>query len=284
MTKPRGAGLRGSKPVSRILSWVTILLCGYPAPRRAASTEPVRLAPDGVWLAAVSPRRWWALTPPFHPYLRQINRRAGKAATTPNGIASEAVERYASGGLLSVPLSVGFRRLGRPSVLPCGVRTFLERLSAPAVTRPAPWIVASLRRPPGSPRRTPDRRSRPDGAARTHRRRGIPGSRRGAARAPPGRASGSRASGSKGAEHAGHLADDLHVIGVDRLERRVLGLQPDPPALVEEALDRRLVDSLVCTGQPHADVAVLGALLPLHDDDVSVADPRLAHRVALHAY
>jgi hypothetical protein len=25
-----------------------------------------------------------------------------------------------------VPLSVGFRRLGRPSVLPCGVRTFLE--------------------------------------------------------------------------------------------------------------------------------------------------------------
>src|SRR5437762_1206869 len=115
-----------SRPVSRILSRATIHLCSYPVPRRAASAEPVRLAPDGVWLAAVSPRRWWALTPPFHPYLRQINRRAGKAATTPNGIASEAVERYASGGLLSVPLSVGFRRLGRPSVLPCGVRTFLE--------------------------------------------------------------------------------------------------------------------------------------------------------------
>ena len=31
-------------------------------------TEPVRLAPGGVWRAAVSPRRWWALTPPFHPY------------------------------------------------------------------------------------------------------------------------------------------------------------------------------------------------------------------------
>ena len=29
------------------------------------------------------------------------------------------------GGFLSVPLSVGFRRLGLPSVLPCGVRTFL---------------------------------------------------------------------------------------------------------------------------------------------------------------
>src|SRR5437867_498549 len=171
---PLVAGLFRSRPVSRILSRMTIRLCGLPGSSTGRlRAEPVRLAPDGVWLAAVSPRRWWALTPPFHPYLRQINRRAGKAATTPNGIASEAVERYAAGGLLSVPLSVGFRRLGRPSVLPCGVRTFLERLPAPAVTRPAPWIVASLRRPAGSPRRTPDRRSRPDGAGRTRRRPGI---------------------------------------------------------------------------------------------------------------
>src|SRR5256886_13329186 len=34
----------------------------------------LRLAPDGVWLAAVSPRRWWALTPPFHPYRRRLRR------------------------------------------------------------------------------------------------------------------------------------------------------------------------------------------------------------------
>src|SRR4029079_16227351 len=33
--------------VSRILSRVTIHLCSYPAPRRAASAEPVRLATDG---------------------------------------------------------------------------------------------------------------------------------------------------------------------------------------------------------------------------------------------
>src|SRR6185312_10261218 len=51
----------------------------------------LRLAPDGVWRAAVSPRRWWALTPPFHPYRRK-----------------------SAGGLLSVPLSIGFRRLGFP--------------------------------------------------------------------------------------------------------------------------------------------------------------------------
>src|SRR5437868_3818781 len=62
-------------------------------PRR----DLLRLAPDGVWLAAVSPRRWWALTPPFHPYLRRLRRVS-----------------IAEGGLLSVPLSVGFRRLGFP--------------------------------------------------------------------------------------------------------------------------------------------------------------------------
>src|SRR5437588_9623490 len=105
---------------------------------------PVCLAPDGVWRAVVSPRRWWALTPPFHPYLRRLARSV-------------------AGGLLSVPLSVGFRRLGRPSVLPFGVRTFLERLAAPAVTRPAPRIVAAvvcLFRTPGPRSRTQDRRSR----------------------------------------------------------------------------------------------------------------------------
>src|SRR5437773_7544163 len=70
--KSQGFPLAGH--ISRILSRVTIHLCSYPVPRRAASTEPVRLAPDGVWLAAVSPRRWWALTPPFHPYRRRLRR------------------------------------------------------------------------------------------------------------------------------------------------------------------------------------------------------------------
>src|SRR5436190_8838005 len=139
--------------------------------------EPVRLAPDGVSLAAVSPRRWWALTPPFHPYLQRLRR-------------------IAAGGLLSVPLSVGFRRLGRPSLLPCGVRTFLERLAAPAVTRPAPPTVARIRRLPGSPRRIRDRRSRPADAGRTHRRPGTRGSRHGAVQGPPGREFESAASGS----------------------------------------------------------------------------------------
>src|SRR3990172_13232570 len=66
-------GFFRSRPVSRILSWVTIYLglrfpggsSGVPGSSAGSLVaEPVRLAPDGVWRAAVSPRRWWALTPP----------------------------------------------------------------------------------------------------------------------------------------------------------------------------------------------------------------------------
>src|SRR3954469_25620103 len=60
---PAGAGLLGSRPVSRILSGVAIHLCGYPAPRRAASAEPVRLAPDGVWRAGPVARTAGGLLP-----------------------------------------------------------------------------------------------------------------------------------------------------------------------------------------------------------------------------
>jgi len=106
---------------------------------------PVCLAPDGVWLAAVSPRRWWALTPPFHPYLQRLRR-------------------IAAGGLLSVPLSVGFRRLGRPSVLPCGVRTFLgsrKTRGHPACTRNCSFACSGrVENPLVDQRRRMRRRSR----------------------------------------------------------------------------------------------------------------------------
>src|SRR3954471_15555377 len=89
-------------------------------------TDPVRLAPDGVWLAAASPRRWWALTPPFHPYCRRLRRVV------------------AGSGLLSVPLSVGFRRLGFPQrpALRCPDFPRADSSFRPAVTRPAQEIVA----------------------------------------------------------------------------------------------------------------------------------------------
>src|SRR5215210_6742910 len=60
--------------------------------------EPVRLAPDGVWRAAVSPRRWWALTPPFHP--------------CPGVSGENHVRRWRS------PFCATFRRLSPPGVSP----------------------------------------------------------------------------------------------------------------------------------------------------------------------
>ena len=84
-----------------------------------------------------------------------VPRRAASAGPaspcTGRGLASRRVATVAGGllphrftladpepgGLLSVPLSVGFRRLGFPSVLPCGVRTFLGRPEPSAATRPA---------------------------------------------------------------------------------------------------------------------------------------------------
>src|SRR5919201_634603 len=93
MEKPRKTGLFRSRPVSRILSRVTIPLGSYPGPGRAASWRALfALHPTGVGEPPRRRGRWWALTPPFHPYLRRLARSV-------------------AGGLLSVPLSVGFRRL-----------------------------------------------------------------------------------------------------------------------------------------------------------------------------
>ena len=70
----------------------------------------------------------WALTPPFHPYLRDRSR---------------------DGGLFSVALSVGepfgcsSRVYPGPQgarlrgIAPCGVRTFLPRLAPEAILRPS---------------------------------------------------------------------------------------------------------------------------------------------------
>ena len=156
----------------------------------------LRLAPDGVWLAAVSPRRWWALTPPFHPYRRHLR----------------------PGGLLSVPLSVGFRRLGfpqRPALRcpdfprdaaarghpACTLSVARTRDSAErrrrqrASTRPCidAWQHDLGALPPldedRPALRAGDRRAG-GRAARTRRTRGTRGSRRGRARRAPGRATG----------------------------------------------------------------------------------------------
>lgn len=68
--------------------------CDLPGPRRAGSTVLLGLAPGGVCLAAVSPRRRCALTAPFHLYL----------------YAAHVWPRHRP--YVSVALSRGFRRVG----------------------------------------------------------------------------------------------------------------------------------------------------------------------------
>src|SRR5919199_254800 len=102
-------GLRCSRPVSRILSRVTIPLGSYPGPGRAAS-----------WRALFALHRTGFGEPPRR-------RDAGGLLPHRFTLTSDVSGDHVGGGLLSVPLSVGFRRLACASVLPCGVRTFLER-------------------------------------------------------------------------------------------------------------------------------------------------------------
>src|SRR5438128_2048634 len=104
--------------------------------------------------------------------------------TLTGGVSGE----HAVGGLLSVPLSVGFRRLACASILPCGVRTFLDQLpkQPTAITRPARRILAlylaalipARFRPPAGYCTRGRRCCHPARASRTRRRRGIRARRR----------------------------------------------------------------------------------------------------------
>jgi len=58
------------------------------------------LAPDGVYIAAKSPMRWWALTSPFHPY-------------------------HKSGGIFLLHFPWSHLHWELPSTLLYGARTFL---------------------------------------------------------------------------------------------------------------------------------------------------------------
>src|SRR6185312_17318277 len=92
--------------------------------------------------------------------------------------------------------------------------------------------------------------------------RGTRGSRRARAPGAPGRASGREVSpqwSSEAPEHPHDLAEDLHVVGVDRLERGILRLQPHAAVgLAVEGLHGRLVRRLVLAGERDDDVAVPG--------------------------
>ena len=75
---PAVSGAFLSRPISRILSWAAIHLgpalppgsSRLPGARRATSSPLSGVAPGGVYRAGASPRRWCALTAPFHPCRR----------------------------------------------------------------------------------------------------------------------------------------------------------------------------------------------------------------------
>ena len=73
------------------------------------------------------------------------------------------------------------------------------------------------------------------------------------------------------------------MCGIDRLERVVLGLEPDPALLAEEAFDGRLVGGLVLARERDDYLAVPCGLLAAHDGQVAVEDAGIDHRVAPHA-
>ena len=133
----RGASLV-SRPVSRILSSADPVSpgpgpsaescwpCPLPGSRRAGSSILLGVAPDGVWPAAASPRRWCALTAPFHPCL----------------FAPHVWARHRRS--VSVPLSRGFRRVAYATVRALRCPDF-PRESPPAAARLAPSSVGTPR-------------------------------------------------------------------------------------------------------------------------------------------
>src|SRR4029078_6848062 len=233
--------------------------------RRAASAGPASPC-TGRGLASRPCRhgRWWALTPPFHPY-RSYDRRSPLCSTfrrlSPPGVSPA-----------SCPAVSGLSSDGRSGPRPPGLHaqckprnhansrawSLLESPTTPPSRRAAG-------RPPAPPVRrraasgTPDRQGPPGGASRTRRSRGTRGSRRGRARGARGRASarmGGRGGSSRAPEHPHDLAEDLDVVGVDRLERRVLRLESHAAVAVAiEGLHRRLVRRLVVPHHRHTPVA-----------------------------
>ena len=158
-----------SRPVSRILSWMAIHLgrrfpggsSGVPGPRRAASTGPASPC-TGRGLAS---HRVTTMLVGSYPTVSPL----------------PASSRALPGGLLSVPLSVGFRRLGFPQRPALRCPDFPRTVQrTPAATRPAPPMVALVAAAP----------TESAGRGAAPRERDLQGSppRRGATRTPGTRA------------------------------------------------------------------------------------------------
>jgi hypothetical protein len=116
--KWRGPTLRAgplvSRPVSRILSWTAIHLCGRPGPWRVTCKRSC-LALHRVGFAQPPRRRDAGALLPHHFTLACAELSSGSAI----------------GGVFLWHFPAGFPGSVSPTTLPCGVRTFLDGLSVP---------------------------------------------------------------------------------------------------------------------------------------------------------
>ena len=113
-------------PMSRVLSRTTIYL--GPTLPLASSAQPERgaghtmallfaFAPDGACQAAVLPRRWWSLTPPFQLFSQRLAAPAGVffSAALSVGLPRLAVSQHPA--LWSPDFPHGARLLACPAVV-----------------------------------------------------------------------------------------------------------------------------------------------------------------------
>ena len=112
--------------MSRVLSRTTIYL--RPTLPLASSAQPERgagntmallfaFAPDGACQAAVLPRRWWSLTPPFQLFSQRLAAPAGVffSAALSVGLPRLAVSQHPA--LWSPDFPHDARLLARPAVV-----------------------------------------------------------------------------------------------------------------------------------------------------------------------
>ena len=112
--------------MSRVLSWTTIyLLTPLPTPSSAqperGAGHPMALlfafAPEGACQAAVSPRRWWSLAPPFQLFPHPLARAAGVffSAALSVGLPRLAVSQLPA--LWSPDFPHGLRQAAGPAIV-----------------------------------------------------------------------------------------------------------------------------------------------------------------------
>src|SRR5262245_7924614 len=271
---PALAGLLRSRPVSRILSRVTISLGGVPGSSAGRVTGACfTLHRTGFGEPAVSPRPLVGSYPTVSPLPASISRdRRSPFCSTFRRLSPPRSPVRPALRCPDFPrVRLGTR--GHPACTTDGNALSATSSSDSArIDLPSGPAIAPRTCNTNSPHTRHSRLTPRISAASSWSSERL----RGATLIP--------CSSSDAPEHARHLAEDLDVLGIEGLECRVLRLEADAAvALAVERLDRRFVRRLVVADERHDDLAGAGVGLLAHDHDVAVEDSGVDHRLALHA-